>query len=283
MLFRLLKLSVSMVLFLGDAIARRWSKLAQRPLPGTCVFLTFHTITEGARADFARQIAMLGRLARVLPGVRKPELEKGVHHVVVTFDDAFQSFFRNALPVLAEAKVPVLLFVPTGYMGRKSAWFDYGGENPVGEEVVSAEELEGWVRDYAIEIGSHTVSHPNLAQISEEEVRAELRDSRKKLESLCRRKVNSVSFPYGSGGGREAGLAAEAGYDFCFGVLPETLAGSIHPGLIGRVSVQPADWDIEFKLKVLGAYRWLSRASAWKKKAKRAASSIQMKEIKLHG
>jgi len=280
MLSRLIKLGISAVVFLRDWCARRLSGGGQ---PGTCVFLTYHTVSEGGRAHFARQLAMLGRLARILPGVRVRELEKGVHHAVITFDDAFESFFQNALPALAAAKVPVLLFVPTGYLGRKSAWFDYGSENAVGEQVVSAEELQRRVREEAIEIGSHTVNHLNLAEISDEQARAELRDSRQTLESLCQRKVNSISFPYGSGGAREARLAAEAGYDFCFGVLPETLSGTIHSGLVGRVSVQPTDWDIEFKLKVLGAYRWLPRASAWKKKAMRPASSVEMKEVKLHG
>jgi peptidoglycan/xylan/chitin deacetylase (PgdA/CDA1 family) len=283
LLCRCFKLAVSAAVFLCDWCARNWHLATGGQWPGTGVFLTYHTIAVDARAAFARQIDLLSQMARPLPGVRDLPLEPGLHHVIVTFDDAFQSFFLNALPVLAAANVPALLFVPTGYLGRTSTWFDYGGENAVGEEVVSAEELKRSVTAYPLEIGSHTVSHANLRELTDEEALAELRESRQALESLCQRKINAMSFPYGSGGARETKLAALAGYDFCFGVLPETLVGSIHAGLVGRVSVQPTDWDLEFKLKVLGAYRWVSRASAWKKRARWPGRQVQMKEIKLHG
>ncbi len=284
MFSRLLKLVVSAGVFLCDELSRRWNKLLGLPVPGTCVFITYHTITEGTRDRFARQMAMLKRLARVIPSPANQRLEPGCHYVGITVDDAFRSFARNVLPVLAGLELPVILFVPTGYLGRKSAWFDYGGENRIGEEVVSAEELKQLARQYQIEIGSHTVHHPNLVEISEEEARAELRDSREALESLLERKVNSISFPYGSCGEREMKLARETGYDFCLAGLPQTLAGSIRPGLIGRVSVQPTDWDIEFRLKVLGAYRWQARASAWKQKLQgRSSPAALMKETQAHG
>jgi peptidoglycan/xylan/chitin deacetylase (PgdA/CDA1 family) len=256
---RLLKLAISVAVFLRD-------KIFGRPAQGTCVFITYHTITEGTRESFARQMAMLKRLARVIPSLTNHKLEPGCHYVGVTFDDAFRSFAKNALPVLVSLEIPVILFVPTGYLGRKSAWFDYGGPNHVGEEVVSADELKQLARQYKIEIGSHTVNHLNLVEISQERARAELRDSRETLEMLLGRKINSISFPYGSYGARELKLARETGYDFCLGGAPQRLLGSIQPGVIGRVSVDPSDWDVEFALKVLGAGRWQARASAWKRK-----------------
>jgi peptidoglycan/xylan/chitin deacetylase (PgdA/CDA1 family) len=284
MLSRLLKLTLSAVVFLCDRLSRQWCKLMGRPVPGTCVFITYHTITADTRESFARQMGMLKRIARVIPSPANQRLEPGCHYAAVTFDDAFRSFAQNALPVLAGLELPVILFVPTGYLGRKSTWFDYGSVNPVGEDVVSADELKQLVRQYQIEIGSHTVNHPNLAEISQDEARAELRRSREELESMLGRKINSISFPYGSYGEREMKLAEETGYDFCFTVVPQTLAGSIQPGLIGRVSIQPTDWDIEFKLKVLGAYRWLTRAGAWKQKLKgRSSPAALMKETRAHG
>jgi peptidoglycan/xylan/chitin deacetylase (PgdA/CDA1 family) len=218
------------------------------------------------------QMVKLKRLARVIPSLANQVLEPGCHYVGLTFDDAFRSFAQNALPVLAGLALPAFLFVPTAYLGRKSAWFDYGGPNHVGEEVVSADELKQLARQCQIEIGSHSVNHPNLVEISPEKARAELRDSRETLELLLERRINSISFPYGSYGERELKLAKEAGYDFCLGGAPQTLVGSIPRGVIGRVSVDPSDWDVEFKLKVMGAYRWQARASAWKQKLKGRSS-----------
>jgi len=268
MLSRLLKLFLSAGVFLCDRLSRQWNHLLGRPVPAHCVFITYHSVTEATHESFARQMAMLKRLARLIPSPADQRLEPGCDYVGVTFDDAFRSFAQYALPVLARLELPVILFVPTG----------------VGEEVLSADELKQLARQYEIEIGSHTVHHPNLVEISQDEVRAELRDSREALEKLLGRKINSISFPYGNCGEREMKLARETGYDFCFTALPQTLAGSIQPGLIGRVDVQPADWGIEFKLKVLGAYRWVTAASAWKHRLKgRSSTAAFMKETKAHG
>lgn len=277
---QLIKLIVSSLLFGWDRCFRR-----RAGQPGTCVFLTYHTITAQTREKFAHQMAMLKETVRVIASPTHQRFDRGCHYVVITFDDAFRSFAENALPVLKNLQLPVMLFVPTGYLGRKSTWFDYGTENPVGEDVVSVDELKQLVSQHTIEIGSHTVNHPNLVEISDEESRAEFRDSRETLESLLGRKVNSISFPYGSYGEREMKLAQENGYDFCFTVLPQTSVGSIQPGLVGRVSVQPTDSDFEFKLKVFGAYRWLTWASAWKRKlgGQRVSPATLMNESQAHG
>jgi hypothetical protein len=34
--------------------------------------------------------------------------------------------------------------------------------------------------------------------------------------------------------------------------------------LSGRVKAEPTDWPLEFRLKLLGAYRWLPYAIKWK-------------------
>jgi hypothetical protein len=75
-----------------------------------------------------------------------------------------------------------------------------------------------------------------------------------------------VAFPYGHFGQRELKLAREVGYKFIFSVRPDLVVSAFKDGLIGRVSVQPTDWPIEFRFKILGAYRWQACASEWKQK-----------------
>jgi len=54
-------------------------------------------------------------------------------------------------------------------------------------------------------------------------------------------------------------------------------------GLIGRVDVQPTDWDVEFKLKICGAYRWVRRASAWKRKVRSWFGDPAPRKDSIHG
>jgi peptidoglycan/xylan/chitin deacetylase (PgdA/CDA1 family) len=211
-------------------------------------------------------MSVLRDLARPISLSSVEAFEPGIRYVSITFDDAFRSFKKWAMPELVRRRVPVMLFVPTGYLGKKSAWFDYGGENPVGEEVMSMEELKEVAASEIMEIGSHCITHPNLVQLSEDEARLELQESRKSLQVMLGKHIDSVSFPYGSATERELTLAREAGYRFMFSIAPQMLVSKVESGLVGRINVQPTDWPLEFRLKILGAYRWLSIASAWKRK-----------------
>ena len=93
-----------------------------------------------------------------------------------------------------------------------------------------------------------------------------MRDSKATLEAIVGREVRGLSFPTEAYSSRELRLATEMGYQFCFDSTPQSVVSGMRGGIIGRVSVQPTDWKIEFRLKILGAYRWVRWASNAKKR-----------------
>jgi peptidoglycan/xylan/chitin deacetylase (PgdA/CDA1 family) len=265
----LTRLAISLAVRGGDAALRT---LSGGKSAGSCVVLNYHSISAESREEFGRQLDLLLRLAKPIFAARETSFKKSERCVAVTVDDLFCSFVENGLPELVARKIPVTVFVPTGYLGRKSAWEDYGGENRVGEQVASMDELKRMSTIETIDFGSHCVTHPDLARLSEADVRRELRDSKEALEKITGRKVASLSFPYGSHGERELRMAREAGYQFCFDSTPQSVFSELKGGLIGRVSAQPTDSNLEFRLKLLGAYRWVRWASAWKRKVIKPAA-----------
>ena len=266
---RLLRLCISLIVAAADAILR---PLRGSQAPGTCVVINYHSIPDEARGRFAEQLELVRRLARPISATRAANLEPGARYVAITADDLFCSFLRNGLPELSRRGLPVTLFVPTGYLGRHSSWDDYGGENLVGEEVASADDLERIAKIDTVEFGSHGVNHPDLAKMPEVEAMRELQESKAALETMTGKAVTGLSFPYGSYGARELRLASEAGYQFCFDSTPGTVFSEMRGGLIGRVTVQPTDWKLEFRLKISGAYRWVRWASACKRRLRPRAA-----------
>jgi peptidoglycan/xylan/chitin deacetylase (PgdA/CDA1 family) len=260
---RLVKLIVSIMVGAGDALMRL---LGGRRPPGSCVVINYHSISDESKLRLGKQLDLLLHLTRPVLAAKELALEEGARYVAVTADDAFCSFIRNGLPELCQRRIPVMVFVPTGYLGRKSAWDDYGGENRVGEEVASAGDLKRIAEFDTVDFGSHCVTHPDLVRLSEEEVARELRDSKASLGAIVGREIVALSFPYGSYGPRELRLASEAGYKFCFDSTPQSVTSAIRGGLSGRVSVQPTDSNIVFRLKILGAYRWVRWASSCKQR-----------------
>jgi peptidoglycan/xylan/chitin deacetylase (PgdA/CDA1 family) len=63
-----------------------------------------------------------------------------------------------------------------------------------------------------MEIGSHTVNHAILPELSENDARSELSESRRTLEDLLGKRVAAFCFPKGRFNGRTCALVREAGY-----------------------------------------------------------------------
>jgi peptidoglycan/xylan/chitin deacetylase (PgdA/CDA1 family) len=130
--------------------------------------------------------------------------------VVLTFDDSYESLARNALPLMQERGYMATVFVITGYVGLLNTWdVNLGGlrfRHLSWDELKSLSEA-GW------EIGSHTVSHPDLTRIPTARLRSELVDSKRDLEDRLGRPTRFVSFPFGRYNERVLDAMRESGYD----------------------------------------------------------------------
>jgi peptidoglycan/xylan/chitin deacetylase (PgdA/CDA1 family) len=108
-----------------------------------------------------------------------------------------------------------------------------------------------------IEIGSHTVSHPDLAALPPSEALQELIGSRQYLEALLGEPVKMISLPFGRYTLATMRLARQVGYDIVMTSEPQVACGANGGPKVGRFRVTPGDWAVEFRLKVAGAYGWL--------------------------
>lgn len=236
-----------------------------KKLPDMCVVLYYHAITRDDRPRFARQVDLIKRLAKPIPANTKETLTDGVHHVVVTFDDGFQSILENALPELIERRIPSTIFFPAGYLGRRPDWIKDESHEGRSEVVMTEEQIRDLPPEHIL-VGSHTMTHPNLNLLGEDEMRRELTESREELQRLTGRSITLLSFPFGEYDTRVVEMARLAGYEQLFGILPILSFLEEKECVIGRVSVKPSDWPLEFRLKMLGAYRWLAWTHLLKRK-----------------
>jgi peptidoglycan/xylan/chitin deacetylase (PgdA/CDA1 family) len=135
--------------------------------------------------------------------------------LVVTFDDAFASI-ASARPVLRELGFPATVFVVGDFLEsqRPLDWpgIEHWKETEHRSELralLESELLE--LQDEGWEIGSHTMSHPSLPDLDDDDCLRELIRSRQLITErfgAC----SSVAYPYGRADTRVASLAARAGY-----------------------------------------------------------------------
>lgn len=160
----------------------------------------------------------------------------------VTFDDAFTSVW-NAVPVLERLGIPATVFACSGYADDPRP---LGVTELAGELHTNAEELRtmSWdelrkLGDHGIAVESHTVSHPHLPSLGDEELQNELRASKRRLEEELGRGCRFLAYPFGDCDDRVRTAARAAGYEAAFG-LPGDPTGR-EPFDVFRVGVWRRD------------------------------------------
>jgi peptidoglycan/xylan/chitin deacetylase (PgdA/CDA1 family) len=229
----------------------------RRSHPGTCVVLCYHVVKDEHRKSFARQMDTLLRLANPISLSRPVELRTGKHHVAVTFDDGFQESLRNAMADLQKRKIPVMVFIPTGCLGMQAPWLNESEQATEGGVVLRPDEIKEFNRRSIVSFGSHCVSHRSLPTLKDLESKEEISRSKIELENILGEPVKTLSFPHGAFERRHADWARQASYTRVFSVRSVFAFAHQDEFVTGRVRVDPTDWAVEFRLKLLGAYRWL--------------------------
>jgi peptidoglycan/xylan/chitin deacetylase (PgdA/CDA1 family) len=187
--------------------------------------------------------------------------------LAITFDDAYRSVIKLALPILSGVGFVATVFAPTAYVGSEEpmAWpgIDHWRDTEHAEELVpmSWEELEhlaeaGW------EIGSHTHSHPRLPALDDAALKDELETSRLQIERRLARPCPSLAYPYGDYDARVVEAARHAGY-LAAGTLPARLKRPSGPLDWPRIVVTRPDDARRFRWKVSPVVRKLRASPAW--------------------
>ena len=102
--------------------------------------------------------------------------------VLISFDDGYADNYTYAYPILLEEQVPGTFFVVSGTVGHDNR--------------MTADELRE-MQANGMKIGSHTVSHENLAEMGEQSINFEMRESRAALEKVLGKPVYALAYPEG--------------------------------------------------------------------------------------
>ena len=177
--------------------------------------------------------------------------------VVVTFDDAYECLLHNVIPVVRALQVPIAIFAVSGNFGKPPAWLT-GSRHPDADlPTMSADQLWQLAREPGVMIGSHSSSHRRLGDLSAAEVEVELALSKATLQKVLGLPCPYLALPHGSYRPEVIDLAIRHGYDRVLTLDEITLPSRWPTGTVGRFTVSPDMWMIEFVLTVHGAYAWL--------------------------
>ena len=165
--------------------------------------LCYHAVSPTWEHRLSIQPDLLLRQVRLLRRVRR---------VRVTFDDAFRSA-AVVFPQLAQLGVPVQIFVCSAFArtGAPLTIPELEGDDERELATMTWDELRRHVGE-GVEIGSHTVTHPHLPHLSEDELAHELESSKAEIEDELGRPCLDLAYPYGEHHERVRRAAEAAGY-----------------------------------------------------------------------
>ena len=101
--------------------------------------------------------------------------------IIISFDDGYKNNFLEAYPILKEYNFPASIFLATNFIDK--------------ENYLSEADIKKMCD--LIQFESHTVSHPDLRQLTQTELEFEFSESQKIIEALTGHKSTSFAYPSG--------------------------------------------------------------------------------------
>jgi peptidoglycan/xylan/chitin deacetylase (PgdA/CDA1 family) len=170
--------------------------------------------------------------------------------VALSFDDGYLDVAEHALPVLAEHGFRATMFVAAAVIDGKARFEWYERQPPLLDwPAIRALDREG-----VLSFEAHSLTHPNLLRLRDEEAQEEIEGSKTALEARLERPVEAFSYPAGLFGERERRYVIEAGFRAAVSCEPGVNDASTDRFALRRRQIDNRDRLLDFKAKVGGGH-----------------------------
>lgn len=156
--------------------------------------------------------------------------------VCITFDDGYVDNL-HAAELLSAKGMTASWFIVTGHIGGSSDW----GDEQLGRRpMMSATQLRE-LHSAQMSIGSHTINHPRLPNLTEEQQRVEIEGSRAQLAETLGAAPSYFAYPYGQFTQITENIVASTGYDAALSTRSGYHRGSQEQFRIRRITIYGED------------------------------------------
>jgi len=126
-----------------------------------------------------------------------------LHPILITFDDGHLDNYKTAFPIMQKYGFTGVIYIIGDYMGTP----EYMDAAQIKEMAIA-----GW------EVGSHSMTHPDLTSLNRQQQQYEIIESRKFLEDKLGMPVLTFAYPFGESDSAVINLTYSAGYIAAMGL-----------------------------------------------------------------
>jgi peptidoglycan/xylan/chitin deacetylase (PgdA/CDA1 family) len=217
--------------------------------------ITYHRIDDGRRNpnitvskdNFQKQIKFLKEkfsvvaLSEIVNYAKDKNIALSCDTVAITFDDGFEDNFTNAFKILRSYALPACVFLVSGSIGNKG--------------MLSQIEIQEMFKNN-ITFGSHTVDHPNLTEVSTQNLENEIKNSKAAISEIINSEVEFFAYPKGKKNNFNEEikmLVKDAGYQAAFTTENKDIKKNADPFELGRIGIRNCPMFV-FKTRISGIF-----------------------------
>jgi peptidoglycan/xylan/chitin deacetylase (PgdA/CDA1 family) len=187
------------------------------PVNGVVV-LNFHAVRNDKFSEIVEHLTKKGYSIISLENMlnyfdsRQMPPEKSL---LITFDDGCKSVYTDAFPVVIQKQIPVTAYLVSRKLEETMQSENQGLGWEICRSFLSLQEIKEMRDTGLVCLGSHTVSHPHLADLSSEASDIEISESKKRIERLTDQPIEHFAYPYGGKktfSGEHVAMLQKAGY-----------------------------------------------------------------------
>lgn len=157
--------------------------------------------------------------------------------VILTFDDGYSDAYNNVYPALKQNGQVGVFYIISGFLGRT--------------EFLTTDQVKQ-MSDGGMEIGSHTIDHPDLTTLNPTKLNSELINSKNSLEGIIGKPVISFCYPSGKNNNSVDAAVKNAGYASATTTSEAISSTKENKFILSRLRINPTDTLAIFISKISG-------------------------------
>lgn len=205
-----------------------------------------HEVKDNQIKQFEKKIKYLKEKYNIITHQQfiYQDFSKDKLNILITFDDGFENWFDNVLPILKKHNIKAIFFINKEFQYLR---------NISNGKFFYNEKLEDYINNILADghsIGGHSFTHQRLTDLDQEEIHKEIWQSVKS---------EFFAYPFGDRGSYNKqiiNIVKEAGYKYAFTILPGFNNKKTDPYALHRDALDPDVNDLIFKLWFKGCYDW---------------------------